>query len=200
MNNEVWVCAPGFEGLYEVSNYGNVRRFDNKAQLKGGLNSYGYVVFSLSKHGKQYMKKGHRLVAEAFIPNPDNKRDVNHKDGDKTNNFVDNLEWASRSENVFHARNELSIDYSQKPVVQVTLSGDVVAVWASAAVAGRMLNVPQQMISACCRGTAPTAGGFSWSYATFPFDSVIKERRVTLIREQIEQLSRELATLKRETV
>lgn len=195
---EEWRDAVGFEGIYEVSNFGNVRRADTGRALKGGLNSYGYKVFSLSKDGKPHMSKGHRLVAQAFIPNPENKRDVNHKDGDKTNNFVDNLEWASRSENITHARKELSVDYSQKPVVQVTLSGEVIAIWTSASVAGRLLNVPPQMISACCRGTAPTAGNFAWRYAIFSFEQAIKEHRVTLMREKIAQLSQELSTLEQE--
>ena len=195
---EEWRNVVGFEGVYEVSNYGNVRRKDSKKELRGGLNTYGYKVFILSKNGIRHTGKGHRLVAEAFIPNPDNKRDVNHKDGDKANNYVDNLEWASRSENITHARRELFIDYSQKPVVQVTLSGEVIAIWTSASVAGRMLNIPRQMISACCQGTAPTAGNFAWRFAVFSFEQAIKEHRVTMMREKVAQLSQAISTLEQE--
>lgn len=198
MVTEEWRCAVGFEGYYEVSNFGNVRRADSCKVLDGGLNSYGYKVFSLSKDGKQYMSKGHRLVAQAFIPNPENKRNVNHIDGDKSNNFVENLEWSSQRENGIHAREVLSIDYSQKPVVQTTINGEVVAIWASGSVAGRVLNIAQQLIGACCRGTAPTAGNFIWRYSGISFERAIKEQRVTMMREKVAQLSHEISTLEQD--
>lgn len=195
---EEWRDAIGFEDFYEVSNYGNVRSKDSRNMLCGGLNSYGYKVFILSKNRMRYTCKGHRLVAMAFIPNPENKHDVNHKDGDKANNFVDNLEWVTRGENVTHARETLSVDYSQKPVVQVTISGDVIAIWASASIAGRILNIAPQMIGACCRYTAPTAGNFVWRYAEISFERGLKEQQVTMMREKVLQLSQELATLEQE--
>jgi len=101
----IWKDISGYEGLYQVSNTGIVRniRSDKKGILKGSDNGHGYLQFSLYKTGKIKTYKAHRLVANAFIPNTDNKQDVNHKDGNKYNNKVENLEWVTKSENLKHA-------------------------------------------------------------------------------------------------
>lgn len=102
----------GYEGIYEVDNKGCVfslectYRSGNKCAerlRKGTVNSNGYVVVGLSKNGKSKMFQMHRLVAIAFIENPEEKRVVNHKDLDKTNNDVENLEWMTHAENTMHA-------------------------------------------------------------------------------------------------
>ena len=90
---EEWKEIPGYEGLYEVSNKGNVRNVRRNKLLRLSKNNYGYIQVSLYKNGIKTGPKVHRLVAEAFIPNPDNLPMINHKDEDKTNNNVDNLEW-----------------------------------------------------------------------------------------------------------
>ena len=101
MDNEVWKSVVGFEDSYEVSNYGRVRslpRGRTKGQiLKPYLNRYGYHVISIRKEsgGKTYCLKVHRIVASAFIENPDNLPYINHKDENKINNAVDNLEWCT---------------------------------------------------------------------------------------------------------
>lgn len=97
---EVWRDIPGYEGKYQVSNIGNVRslhyRNTNKAQrLNSVINEGGYNIVGLSKDGKSKQYKVHRLVAEAFIPNPNNYPIINHKDENKTNNVVWNLEWCT---------------------------------------------------------------------------------------------------------
>lgn len=94
-----------YEGLYSVDEQGNVFSYKRKkpALLVPCLNKFGYLNVCLRKDGKARVLKVHRLVAEAFLPNPGNKPQVNHKDGDKTNNCVQNLEWATASENVQHA-------------------------------------------------------------------------------------------------
>lgn len=119
---EVWKDIKGLEGKYQISNLGRVKslkrltkykdsevRSHKERILKGGTTIWGYKVFQLCKgEGKKtYVRKScHRLVAEAFIPNPKNKKTINHKDGDKLNNCLENLEWATYSENIQHAYDE----------------------------------------------------------------------------------------------
>lgn len=99
---EKWLSVKGYEGLYEVSNQGNIRRVGGKV-LSPKPGKLGYKVVSLTMNG--YFKKYliHRLVADAFIPNPQDKPYVNHKDGNKSNNCVENLEWVTPSENIKHS-------------------------------------------------------------------------------------------------
>lgn len=100
--NENWLSVKGYEGLYEVSNLGNVRRVGGKVlSPKPGKLGYKIVALHMNGYAKKYLV--HRLVAEAFIPNPEDKQYVNHKDGDKSNNVLSNLEWATPSENIHHA-------------------------------------------------------------------------------------------------
>lgn len=113
---EEWKDISGFEGQYQVSNLGRVRSLDRWVRaVSGGCykisgqlmraadNGSGYLFVVMCKHSKYTQRLVHRLVAEAFIPNPENKRTVNHKDGNRQNNYVDNLEWATSSENNKHA-------------------------------------------------------------------------------------------------
>lgn len=108
---EIWRKIEGFES-YEVSNMGRVRSLDRVScsghKLTGKVliptqNQYGYLIVSLYKNGTRYIKRVHRLVSVAFIPNPEGKPQVNHIDGDKTNNRIENLEWCTNSENQIHA-------------------------------------------------------------------------------------------------
>lgn len=105
---EIWKDIEGFEGLYQVSNLGRVRSFHNwrgtkNRILKQNTDRGGYLWVRLSKNKKSYFKLIHRLVANTFIPNPENKKTVNHKNGDKLDNRTKNLEWLTQSENNFHA-------------------------------------------------------------------------------------------------
>ena len=96
---EEWRAVPGYEGLYEVSNKGNVRNVRKNTLMRLPKNKYGYIQVGLSKNGIRTMFQVHRLVAQAFLPNPDNLPQVNHLDEDKTNNNVTNLEWCDAKYN-----------------------------------------------------------------------------------------------------
>ena len=100
--DRTWLKIEGFDN-YSVSNDGQVRNDLNNHIKEQRLNRYGYPIVSIYQDGHAYTWPVHRLVAKAFIDNPENKEQVNHKDGNKTNNNVDNLEWATRSENMKHA-------------------------------------------------------------------------------------------------
>ena len=107
-----------YEGLYKVNRQGEVYSYITNKKIKGSIDSNGYRQMHLSKNGEYKKKSLHRIVAEAFLPNPNNLPEVNHKDGNKLNNSVDNLEWCSSSYNHVHAfENGLhSKEYMYSPV------------------------------------------------------------------------------------
>lgn len=176
---EIWKPITGYEGLYEVSNKGRVKRLERdfvdsigrkyhkkERILKSSTNSNGYlhVALSDSKGITRYLRV-HRLVAESFIPNPDNKSQINHKDEVKTNNFVDNLEWMTAKENInYGTRNERSAKAQSKSVTQYTKAGEIVKVWSSTHEAARQLGIRQGNISNVALGVNKTCGGFIWKY------------------------------------
>lgn len=109
---ELWKDISGYEGMYQVSNYGNIRTLKGKIPkvMKPHIDNKGYYRQSFYKDGKSATFKYHRLVATTFIKNPDNKPQVNHKDGNKTNNHDWNLEWMTNDENMNHSKeNKLRI-------------------------------------------------------------------------------------------
>lgn len=108
-----WINCEGFENLYKVSESGKVFSVRAARFLKGSLDSYGYPIVSLHNKGYSKSRLVHRLVAKAFIPNPENKPQINHIDGNKQNNHVSNLEWSTNSENIKHAY-ALGLAASQK--------------------------------------------------------------------------------------
>lgn len=161
----------GYEGLYEISDDGTIHNLKTGNLRHGNINSYGYRVVRLMKECKPKDFKLHQLLAKTFIPNPNNFRCINHIDGDKLNNSLDNLEWCNHTMNAQHAREQLSLDFSRKAVVQSTLDGKLIAVWASSKIAARYIGGEQMLISACCKGTATTAYGCKWKY----FDRLLSD-------------------------
>lgn len=99
----MWVPILGFEGFYQVNELGEVKSIRKEIILKSYINRYGYEKVILTIHQKSSHRSVHRVVAEVFITNPESKLEVNHKDGNKLNNRVENLEWVTRKENFMHA-------------------------------------------------------------------------------------------------
>lgn len=162
---EIWKDVPGYEGIYHVSNLGRVRRtFKNGRSniLRGKKDKDGYIEVILSNGKKKYVRL-HRLVAEVFVPNPENKPQVNHKDRTKHNNVESNLEWATASENTVHAF-VTGRNVHKRPIVQYTKNMEIVALWDSIAEASKTLNINNNNICTCCRGSLPSAGGYVWRY------------------------------------
>lgn len=186
----------GYEGLYDISEKGVITNIKTGNILSGNVNSYGYLVVRLTKNRESKDHKIHRLLAKTFIPNPNNFSVVNHIDGNKLNNSLENLEWCSRAMNNTHAREILNIDYSIKPVVQSTLDGRVIAIWSSATIASTFVNGNPQLISACCTGTATSAYGYLWEYANIDYTKMLKDFQMSQIEREIKQLSDRLATLR----
>lgn len=189
--NEIWkpvivVRIDGtiidFTGLYEVSNYGRVKGVDryNYRFIKGKIrsttvNNCGYVMVSLRKNGKLYNLLIHRLVATAFLPNPNNYTEVNHKDENKLNNCVDNLEWCSKSYNQnYGTRNNIAGNKcskilkgkfntkKSKPILQYDLDGNLIKEWPSTAEVKRQLGFATSYIYYCLEGKYKQAYGYLW--------------------------------------
>lgn len=169
--NEIWKDIDGYEGLYKVSNLGNVkslnyRRTGKERNLKPLTDSCGYLDVKLCKNGKTRHFNVHRLVAQAFLENTDYKSDVNHKDEDKTNNCVDNLEWMTRKENInYGTHNQRSSKSRSKSVLQFTKNGEFVKEWSSVIQIQRELGFSSGNISQCCNEKIKTSYGYVWKFA-----------------------------------
>lgn len=160
---EIWKDIEGFEGRYQISTKGRVKNIKrNKIlKLKKTRKIYPYYSVGLYKEGKVHYKLIHCLVAKAFIPNPDNLPEVNHKDWDTSNNCVENLEWCSRFYNANYRQNEREGD----PILQYSLSGTLIRKWPSIRKCARETNIHRYTIQQVCIGNRKTAGGYKWRYA-----------------------------------
>lgn len=203
---EVWKDVKDFEGLYQVSNLGRVRSVTHDVVDTLGRHSTkegkilslrnstqtGYPTINLNKDGKYKSFNVHRLVAEAFIPNPNKLPCVNHKDESRDNNCVDNLEWCTYKYNntyrtaperkmkslreYFNSHEVIGHPHHGQPIVQYTLSGKVVREFTSINAAERELCLgPSSGISACCAHKLNTAYGYVWRFKDEPFS--IKENK-----------------------
>jgi hypothetical protein len=171
MMAERWEAIPEYDGKYEVSNMGNVRSLKGKTKLlqQKTLNT-GYLYVSLTYKGKSKNKTIHRLVANAFLDKVEGKTFVNHIDGNKKNNNIENLEWVTRSENMKHAyRNGLFKNFVPpaprfKSVVQYDKDGECVGEFSSMTEASARTGTDISHISSCCKGKRKTANGYGWKY------------------------------------
>lgn len=197
---EVWKDIKGYEGLYQVSNFGRIKSLDRIECSTGCVKvrrrrerilrvslTYGYEHVTLAKNSVNTIRRVHRIVADNFIPNPDKKPFINHIDGNKRNNNVNNLEWCTAKENVDHAINVLGF----VPVYEHLLAchNDAVKkariansrkvrcvetgkVFDNIVAASEIIGTPRGRISACCTGKGygrnkrkmETAGGYHWEF------------------------------------
>lgn len=166
---ENWRPVVGYEGLYEVSDLGNVRslksgRWRNEQRILIPWKVCGYLRVQLTKDRIRKHIFVHRLVAEAFVPNPNNLETVNHRDEDKTNNSASNLEWMTRADNTAYSQPQLAA----RQVQQLDKQGNLLAVFPSAKEAQRVTEIAQSSICRCCNGKRKFAGGFKWRFASRP--------------------------------
>ena len=180
---EVWKDIGGYEGLYQVSNLGRIKSLDRRT-MKWKIKALGfngknkYLQVSLYKNNIEKRYLVHRLVAQAFIPNLYNKETINHKDGNKQNNNVNNLEWATRSENSQHAfRTGLAHNwlegkrgkdnYQSKIILQIDKNTKkIIGKFYGLREASEKTGVHESDICNCCNNKKGhyTAGGYIWRY------------------------------------
>lgn len=187
---EIWRDIPSLEGAYQASNLGRIKSLSRLVNhpsggvkrikeriLKIALGTSGYYIVGIAINGKNTTKTVHRLIAKTFIDNPENKPEVNHKDGNKLNNNLSNLEWSTVSENRYHAfRTGLQkAPFSMLgkkgakcpnsvPVYKIDMSGKK-EYFESTTIAQENTGVDRSSISKCAMGKVKIAGGYKWEYA-----------------------------------
>ena len=163
---EIWKDIRDYENLYQGSNLGRVKsiKFGKERILKTFKNKDGYLQVGLWKNNKRKIFLVHRLVAQAFLDNPNNLPEVNHKDENKLNNVVSNLEWCDRTYNVnYGTAIERMIKTVSKPVLQFTLDGKFVREWESTRECERN-GYNHGAVVSCCKGKQKTHKDFIWRY------------------------------------
>lgn len=171
---EIWKNIVGYEGLYQVSSLGRVKsleRIDSNGHpvkervLTSFPNRSGYCKVNLYRDRNMEVKSVHRLVAETFIPNPDNLPQVNHKDEDKGNNLVENLEWCTASYNTnYGTHNERAAKANEQAIYVITDSGHRYY-FDSARKAAEIIGLKVCSVSDCLHGRQKTHRGFTFEWA-----------------------------------
>lgn len=161
---EVWKSIDGSN--YEVSNYGKIRNANSNLIRRQHTSKDGYYRVGIRINGKLKTSTIHRLVAEAFIPNPHNYTSVNHIDECKANNRVDNLEWCTPGYNTTYGTAVVRASLGRgKRVLQFNRNGDYVSEYPSPTEAQKITGVSRAAIYRCCRGNFRTGCGYVWKYA-----------------------------------
>ena len=164
-----WRPIKGYEGLYEISDTGNVKSIPRKGTRSTepkimivSIYNHGYPQVTLTKHGKGKTARIHRLVADAFLPNPNGLPEINHIDEDKTNNNVNNLEWCTRIYNINYGNRTAK---TRKRTVQMNMDGVKVSEYESLRAAGAQFGKNAfSRISEACLKKRPSAYGYKWKY------------------------------------
>nr|DAQ29436.1 MAG TPA: homing endonuclease [Caudoviricetes sp.] len=172
--NEIWKDIEGYEGLYQVSNLGRVKSFDSIDKLgrirkgrvlKGIKDVKGYLLVNLYKNSIVYTKRLHRLVAETFIPNLENKPQVNHIDENKANNIVSNLEWMTAKENINHGtRNERMSRTQSIPIIATNIKTGESQEFYGTAECARQLALHHGNITSVLKGNRNHTDGYTFKY------------------------------------
>lgn len=166
------------ETEYSVSTDGLVRKDTKNNYILSQSSQQDYKFVTLQLEGKQKRMRVHRLVAETFIPNPENKPFVNHIDGNRSNNNVENLEWVTPSENTQHAvATGLMMNGRKRAVIQYNLQGEKMMTFESASEAARQTGGSQSKITMCCRRQRETANDYQWRYEDDIQDIKIVQKR-----------------------
>lgn len=153
----------GYEGIYSVTSCGKVWSHLHNRFLTPHENHGGYAIVYLSKNGRTINRRVHRLVAEAYLPACEGKSQINHKDENKANNCVNNLEWVTAKENCNHGTRLARLgDLTSKPVVCVELGRR----FRNAYTAAEELGIQQSNINRCLKGNRERCGGYHWRYAS----------------------------------
>lgn len=182
------IIIDNIETNYSVSENGIVRN-DNTNKILSQRIQQGYCHVSLTINGKAKSCRVHRLVAQAFISNPENKPYVNHIDGIRSNNNVENLEWCTPKENTQHAvRTGLMLPTRERPVIQFSLEGERLAEYVSLAEAARQTNSSVEKIVLCCQMQRKTHNNFQWRYKEDDASSIQATERPKTLAKKVAQL------------
>lgn len=168
---EIWLPVKGYEGLYEISSFSKIRSYVKKQPrlIFGNKTTDGYMQVTLTKNLARSFYGFHQLMAIHFIPNPENKPYVNHKNGIKTDNSIDNLEWCTPSENCIHRYRVLKKGNCKgekstcnKPIVQLSLDGFIVNVFYSRTEALQVTKIRRESLYDCLSGKLKSYKGYLW--------------------------------------